>query len=149
MIISSRSITPNSKPALLSPRQDYTTINNGTFIKEFKDKHFLVWRGNFSDNRADRHLGYSRASFERSFSEETRDLAIIISYPTGVNGIIVLLETRPQKYRNWNKKSNKLIKRPQITRSFRRFGEHHCNCSYITIAKPMKTLEQHYPAKHN
>ena len=26
--------------------------------------------------------------------------AIIISYPTGVNGIIVLLEARSQKYRN-------------------------------------------------
>ena len=54
------------------------------------------------------------------------ELAIIISYPTSASGIIVLLKT-PPKYRK------------------RHFCRSWYNGSYTMMAKPMKSLELHYP----
>ena len=63
------------------------------------------------------------------------------SYPTSTNGIIVLLKT-PQNI----EKSTKLRKESAKNHAF---AYHTCrvwyNGSYIMMAKPMKTLQLHYP----
>ena len=70
-----------------------------------------------------------------------RDKAMIISYPTSASGIIVLLKT-PPKYRKLDTIKQKGPKNhayaPHFCRSW-------CNGSYTMMAKPMKTLELHYP----
>ena len=68
--------------------------------------------------------------------------SLIISYPTSANGIIVLLKT-PPKYRKLDyNKNQKAQKNHAYARHFCRSW---CNGSYTMMAKPMKTLELHYP----
>ena len=69
-------------------------------------------------------------------------LAIIISYPT--SGIIVLLKTPPKNKEldyNENKMTQKITHTHAICRSW-------YNGSYAMMAKPMKSLELHYPMIH-
>ena len=70
------------------------------------------------------------------------DLAIIIPYPTSASGIIVLLKT-PPKYRKVDYDKNKKAQKKHA------YARHFCrswyNGSYTMMAKPMKTLELHYP----
>ena len=65
------------------------------------------------------------------------------SYPTSANGIIVLLKT-PQNI----EKSTKLRKERESAKNHA-FAYHTCrvwyNGSYTMMAKPMKTLQLHYP----
>ena len=70
------------------------------------------------------------------------ELAIIISYPTSASGIIVLLKT-PPKYRKLDYNKNK--NGPKTHAYARHFCRSWYNGSYTMVAKPMKTLELHYP----
>ena len=69
-------------------------------------------------------------------------LAIIISYPTSASRIIVLLKA-PLKYRKLD--YNKNEKAQKITHMLAIFVDHGIMAHYTMIAKPMKTLELHYP----
>ena len=70
-------------------------------------------------------------------------MAIIISYPTSASGIIVLLKT-PPKYRKLDYNKNK--KAQKITHTLAIFVDiSWYNGSYTMMAKPIKTLELHYP----
>ena len=66
---------------------------------------------------------------------------MIISYPTRASGIIVLLKT-PSKYRKLDYNKNK--KAQKIAHTLAIFVDHGI-ISYTMMAKPMKTLELHYP----
>ena len=67
---------------------------------------------------------------------------MIISYPTSASGMIVLLKT-PPKYRKLDYNKNKKAQKSHA------YAPHFCrtwyNGSYTMMAKPMKTLELHYP----
>ena len=68
-------------------------------------------------------------------------MAIINSYPTSASGIIVLLKTFP-KYRKLDYNKNK---RPKNLAYARHFLRAWYNGSYTMMAKPVKSLELHYP----
>ena len=74
--------------------------------------------------------------------------AIIISYPASASGIIVwyivLLKT-PPKYRKFN--LSKETTPQKITRTLTIFSGTWYEISWPMMAKPMKTLELHYPMK--
>ena len=74
------------------------------------------------------------------------ELAIIISYPTSVSGLIVFLKT-PTKYREFfptlfvKTTSFSACFNFEQTRTVTIFGEHG---SYTMMAKPIRALELHY-----
>ena len=80
--------------------------------------------------------------------EITIKLAVIISYPACESGIIVLLKT-PTKYREFfptlfvKTTHFQLVFNFEQARAVALFGEH--GGSYTMMAKPIRTLELHYP----
>ena len=120
-----------------------------------KQKHFFVncktiIRFGFCDiqNNQGRGKGYQpkpKAEADNPYlANEARsaEVAIIISYPTSASGIIVLLKT-PPKNKELDYNENK--KGPKNHAYARHFCRSWYNGSYTMMAKPMKSLELHYP----
>ena len=70
-------------------------------------------------------------------SQRGTELAIIISYPTGANGMIDLLKT-PPKYRKLDYIKNEKAQKNHA------YAHHFCR-SWYNGSYTMKTLEVHYP----
>ena len=81
---------------------------------------------------------------------DSAELAIIISYPTSASGIIVLLKM-PTKYREFF--PTLLVKTTdfQLVFNFEHaptvtiFGDYGIMAHILMMAKPIRTLELHYP----